>query len=176
MGTLGGFASPFGPPPAPPPRSLRSASPNPPAMVRRRQSRRAPHAIRSAFFCLLSVILLAGACADFRRGPPPDGSPDGPALVDDPVFDNSVYPILLSDCQSCHSQGGEAGFSRFVLTGNAQADRAMVVALVYPDYPDGSLLLQRATGNDHPGGQVIAVDSPEYATIRDWIASLPTAP
>jgi len=32
MGTLGGFASPFGPPPATTPRSLRSASPNPPAL------------------------------------------------------------------------------------------------------------------------------------------------
>jgi hypothetical protein len=39
MGTLGGFAPPFGPPPATPPRSLRSASPNPPAMVRHRRGR-----------------------------------------------------------------------------------------------------------------------------------------
>src|SRR5208283_4161496 len=38
MGTLGGFAPPFGPPRPPPPRSLRSASPNP-AMVRRRRGR-----------------------------------------------------------------------------------------------------------------------------------------
>jgi 4-amino-4-deoxy-L-arabinose transferase-like glycosyltransferase len=66
MGTLEGFAPPFGPHPPPPPRSLppsgtsgpapspphplaalapsRSASPTPPAMVRRRQRRRAPHA------------------------------------------------------------------------------------------------------------------------------------
>ena len=125
---------------------------------------------------LVSVTLLAGACADFRRGPAPDASPDGAVLVDDPVFENDVYPILQSDCQSCHSQGNWAGTTRFVLTGNAKADRAMVVALVYPDYPDGSLLLQRATGNQHGGGTVIAVDSPEYATIRDWIASLPSAP
>ena len=66
MGTLKGFASPFGPPPATTPRSLppsgtsgpapsqphplatlapsRSASPNPPAMVRGEQSSPAPHA------------------------------------------------------------------------------------------------------------------------------------
>jgi hypothetical protein len=125
---------------------------------------------------LLLATLLAGACADFRRGPAPDASPDGAVLVDDPVFENDVYPILQSDCQSCHSQGNWAGTTRFVLTGNAKADRAMVVALVYPDYPDGSLLLQRATGNQHGGGTVITVDSPEYATMRDWIASLPTAP
>jgi hypothetical protein len=131
---------------------------------------------RSAFLCLLSASLLAAACADFRRGPGPDASPDGAALVDDPVFVNDVYPILQAHCQSCHSKGGEAEFSRLLMTGAAQADRAMVVALVYPDYPDGSLLLQRATGNQHTGGAVMAVDSPEYATIRDWIASLPAAP
>jgi hypothetical protein len=49
MGTLGGFALPFGPPPATTPRSLRSASPYPPAKVRRRQSRRAPHARKEGF-------------------------------------------------------------------------------------------------------------------------------
>ena len=41
MGTLKGFALPFGPPPATPPRSLRSASPCPPAMVRGEQRGRA---------------------------------------------------------------------------------------------------------------------------------------
>jgi uncharacterized protein (TIGR00375 family) len=44
MGTLAGFASPFGPPPATTPRSLRSASPYPPAMVRSERSSPTPHA------------------------------------------------------------------------------------------------------------------------------------
>jgi uncharacterized protein (TIGR00375 family) len=44
MGTLAGFASPFGPPPATTPRSLRSASPYPPAMVRGERSSPTPHA------------------------------------------------------------------------------------------------------------------------------------
>ena len=48
MGTLAGFASPFGPPPATTPRSLRSASPYPPAMVRRRQKPAgSPHALET---------------------------------------------------------------------------------------------------------------------------------
>jgi hypothetical protein len=153
--------------------------PNPPAMVRRRQSRRAPHAI-SVLLCLLCATLLAGACADFQRGPAPDASADGASeLVNDPVFVNDVYPILQSDCQSCHSQGSgnDAETTRFVLTGDAKADRAMIVALVSPDDPDGSLLLQRAVGNGaHGGGPVLAVDSPEYVTIRNWIASLPPTP
>jgi hypothetical protein len=53
----------------------------------------------------------------------------------------------------------------------------MVVALVLPDDPDNSPLLQRAIGNGaHGGGSVLGVDSPEYATIRAWIASLPPTP
>ena len=43
-GTLTGFASPFSTPPATTSPSLRSASPNPPAMVRGEQSSPAPHA------------------------------------------------------------------------------------------------------------------------------------
>jgi len=43
-GTLRGFVPPFGPPPATTPHSLRSASPNPPAMVRGERSSPAPHA------------------------------------------------------------------------------------------------------------------------------------
>jgi len=130
---------------------------------------------RGVLLCLLSAILLAGACADFGRGPPPDASPDGPS--DLPVFENDVYPVLQSHCENCHSQDSQAGNTRFVMTGNAKADRAMVVALVLPDDPDNSPLLQRAIGNGaHGGGSVLGVDSPEYATIRAWIASLPPAP
>ena len=116
----------------------------------------------------LAAALLAGACADFTRGPAAD------AAADDTLFDDYVYPILQSKCQSCHSQGGEAQFSRLLLTGDAKADRAGVVALVYRDYPEGSLLLQRATGNGHSGGLIFGPDSDEYFTLRNWIAILPT--
>jgi hypothetical protein len=51
----------------------------------------------------------------------------------------------------------------------------MVVALVSPNFPEGSLLLLRATGYDHLGGQLLSVNDPEYAIIEDWIASLPSA-
>jgi len=124
---------------------------------------------------LLAVALLGGACADFRRGPASDAAAET-APSDDPLFENDVYPILQIRCQDCHAPGKEAGLTRLVLTGNAKADRAMVVALVYPDYPDGSLLLQRAAGNQHSGGQRLTPDDPEYLTIRNWIASLPRSP
>jgi len=60
MGTLRGFAPPFGPPPATSPRSLRSASPCPPAMVRDEQSSPAPHAPSEARDFLPRVLMIPG--------------------------------------------------------------------------------------------------------------------
>ena len=71
------------------------------------------------------LALLAGACADFHRGPVGDAAP-----IDDPVFEQDVYPILLDKCQLCHSTGNQAQASRLLLTGNAKPDRAMVVSLM----------------------------------------------
>ena len=123
-------------------------------------------------FGLLCATLIGGSCADFRRG----RAADGAVSVDDPVFENDVDPILQTRCEDCHSQGREAGFSRYVLTKNAKADRAMVVALVSPGDPDNSLLLQRGLGDQHPGGQRLTPGDPEEETIRNWIANLPAAP
>lgn len=121
---------------------------------------------------LLLATLLGGSCADFGRGPAADGA----TLVDDPVFENDVYPILEVRCEDCHSQGREAARSRFFLTKNAKEDRAMVVLLVSPGDPDKSLLLQRGLGYQHIGGQRLTPGDPEEQTIRSWIASLPSAP
>lgn len=126
----------------------------------------------------LSAALLGGACVDFRRGPAGDASADGTgerAPIDDPVFENDVYPILQARCQDCHSKGGSGEYTPYLLTGDAKADRAMVVRLVSPSFPEGSLLLLRATGYDHLGGEVLSVNDPEYATIQNWISGLPQA-
>ncbi|HEX7598209.1 MAG TPA: hypothetical protein VF518_08345 [Polyangia bacterium] len=93
-------------------------------------------------------------------------------MVDDPVFEQDVYPVLLDKCQLCHSTGNQAQASRLVLTGDAKPDRAMVVNLVSPGNPGNSLLLRRALGETHEGGQRITVDSPEYTTIAGWIEGL----
>ena len=128
--------------------------------------------IRAAALCLLAAALLTAGCADFTRGPAADAAADT-APVDDSAFETYVYPFLQADCQSCHSQGEQAGSTRFRLTGDAKADRAGVVALVYPDFPAGSLLLQRATGNGHSGGLIFTPDSADYVTILNWISTLP---
>jgi hypothetical protein len=129
--------------------------------------------MRFSWLCFV-VLLSGGACADFHRGPVSDASAVS-VPVDDPVFEEDVYPILQTLCESCHSQGKEAGSSQFVMTGNAKRDRAAVVRLVSPGYPAGSLFLRRAVGESHMGGQRLTIDGPEYQIISSWITSL-TAP
>ncbi len=125
---------------------------------------------------VLAVFAAGSGCADFHRGPaPPDAAPID-AEATDPVFEKNVYPILQVNCQYCHRAAHEAGRSKLVLTGDAQADRAMVVALVVPGDPATSLLLLRATGEEHYAGEVIMPATPDYKTIADWITSLPPAP
>lgn len=126
---------------------------------------------------LLVLGLSAAGCADFQRGPAPtDGG--GQDAVDDatPVadftFETAVYPILQRRCQDCHSVGRIGEYTQLVLTGNARADRAMVVALVVPGAPTAGLLLRRATGEKHTGQDVLTQDTPEYDTIASWISGL----
>jgi len=138
-----------------------------------------PH---SRSIALVAAGLVCAGCADFHRGPAPldggvksdtDASTDVTvAPIVDLVFETSVYPILETYCEACHTAGGEGEYSVYVLTGNARLDRAMVVRLVTPGDATDSLLLRRATGEGHMGGQVLAVDSPEYQTISNWILGL----
>jgi hypothetical protein len=137
-------------------------------------SRKAPW----SFVVLVAAGLTYGGCADFHRGPAPlDGAAPSNADAsvapdEDLVFEGSVYSILQLRCASCHSAGGAGDSSRFLLTGNAHLDRAMVKALVTPGNSTDSLLLQRASGEGHEGGKVLIVDSPEYKTISNWILGL----
>jgi hypothetical protein len=134
--------------------------------------------MRSRSFFMLAAIVVAAmlasvGCADFHRGPAPrDGGTDG-SEVADLAFEKLVYPILESDCGYCHLAGGAASSSNFVLMGNADLDRAMVVALVTPGNPGDSMLLMRAIGDGHAGGQRFTTDSLEYQTIANWILGLP---
>ena len=125
-----------------------------------------------------AVLVFASAgCADFQRGPGPrdgGGQTDGSQVVD-LAFEKLVYPILEAGCVYCHSAGGRAANTYFVLTGDARFDRAMVVALVTPGNATNSMLLRQATSDSHGGGQRFATDSVEYLTISDWILGLGAA-
>jgi hypothetical protein len=116
-------------------------------------------------------------CADFHRGPaPPDAGPVDTGPPADPIFESDVYPILQLNCQFCHRAGRFAENTPLLLTGDARKDRAMVVDLVTPGDPAESLLLRRATGEYHGGGNVLDPAGPEYSTIASWISDLPAEP
>jgi hypothetical protein len=140
--------------------------------------------LRRTTNALPMVLVVAGlacasaSCADFHRGPAPlDGGADPDSVVKDLRFEAQVYPILLMRCGGCHSESHEAGLSKLLLTANAQLDRAMILAFVTPGKPEQSqLLIQGSGGNSHMGGIRIPPDSPDYATVSEWIATLPAAP
>jgi hypothetical protein len=133
----------------------------------------------------LLIVALAGtlsACADLERGdslnlqsPENDAAAfnDGAAPLDGgaPLVDyaTQVYPLLERDCRDCHRQGGEAGATALVLSGNADADRSMLSALSNQPNPRESRLLTKATGRSHQGGVVFNGDSETYRIIFYWI-------
>jgi hypothetical protein len=120
----------------------------------------------------------SAGCADFQRGPAPiDGGANPDSVVKDLTFEAQVYPILLMRCGGCHSESHEAGLSDLLLTANARLDRATILAFVTPGRPEQSqLLIEGSGGNSHMGGIRISPDSPEYATVSAWIATLSPAP
>lgn len=124
---------------------------------------------------LASVMFaLAVGCADFSRGPEPvavDGGADdgGAPNTDAAVSFADVHAILVDSCQRCHSAGGEAGDTTFLLTGDATADFTTVSGFVSVDAPASSRLLAKMSGNGHGGGTVHAAGTPEYQTVLRWI-------
>lgn len=127
----------------------------------------------------IAIGLLGAGCADFQRGPAAsdagaklDSSSSRP-LVADYTFEAEVYPVLLRRCGDCHKVGGIGEFTKYVLTGNARADRPMVLDLVVPGDPTGSLFIRRASGESHTGKVTLAPNGDEYETVANWISMLP---
>src|SRR5262245_25830457 len=108
---------------------------------------------------LLTAALGTG-CADFSRGPAPiaaDAGEAGAAAPDGGVsFAANVEPILVGGCQRCHSTGGEAGDTTFLLTGDAAADLATTTRFIDPNAPASSRLLAKMSGKGHGGGTLYA--------------------
>lgn len=120
---------------------------------------------------LLCAIALGG-CADLERGPAPplpDAGPDSGASDGGASF-VTVRPLIDDGCGRCHTAGGMAGNTTFLLTGDAAAEYKAVRALVDPGAPAGSRLLAKATGQGHGGGTIYRAGSPEYAALLAWIS------
>ena len=116
------------------------------------------------------------ACADFSRGSAPvlpDGGGGAGGAASDAgagaSFADEVHGLLISGCQRCHSSDGEASDTKFLLTGDAASDYTSAVMFVSTDAPSSSRMLAKMSGNGHQGGKVYGADTPEYATILQWI-------
>lgn len=107
----------------------------------------------------------SASAADGNDSAPDGGATDGVASS----FAQSVEPLLLSACQHCHSDGGEAGDTPFLLKGDGAGDFLAATRLVDSSAPSSSRLLSKMSGNGHGGGTVFAAGSPEYQTVLRWI-------
>ena len=95
---------------------------------------------------------------------------------DVPVFATTVHPILMTACSLCHRPGGPAAMTRFLLSGDAAKDEAIVRPLVDPQAPEQSLLVTKASGQMHGGGPILLVGDPRLATIVAWARGLAPPP
>jgi hypothetical protein len=96
-------------------------------------------------------------------------------------FENDVIPLFgRFGCNSagCHGKAeGQNGFKLSVFGFDPPADYAALVKegrgrRVFPAAPDASLLLAKVSGRvPHGGGVRIPRNSPEYETLRDWVAA-----
>jgi mono/diheme cytochrome c family protein len=112
----------------------------------------------------------------------PGAQPDAPAKPR-VGYGGRVHKMLSASCASCHKSGGSAGGTRLVLVGEVGADYRAAKRFVTKGEPGKSALLSKAAGKQHGGGAIFAEGSPNYRTLRDWIAdgalrsaSTPSAP
>ncbi len=122
---------------------------------------------------LATVLSLAAAPILANDAVPPANRPVS--------FLNDVVPVLTkTGCNSggCHAKagGGQNGFQLSLFGYEAAEDYDHLVKegrarRLFPSAPDRSLVLLKATaGVPHGGGRRIMRDSPEYETLREWIA------
>jgi len=125
----------------------------------------------------LVCVVTLGGCADFSRGATVPGLADGGGGAGGSAGDDAaaatsftgVYPLLVPNCQKCHSAGQSAGDTKLLFTGAPAADYAAVVTFVDTSSPSASRLLAKMRGSGHQGGTVYAIGSPEYLTVLRWI-------
>jgi hypothetical protein len=96
-------------------------------------------------------------------------------------FENDVIPLLGRfgcNAAGCHGKAeGQNGFKLSVFGFDPAADYAALVKegrgrRVFPAAPEASLLLAKASGRvPHGGGARIPRTSPDYETLRAWIAA-----
>lgn len=112
---------------------------------------------------LIAIVAVLGVAACTPDKDPFTGPGNG---ANDPVFSN-VSSALQAACATCHNVGSGR---TFLVT----MDSATLVAsgFLNPANPATSLLLTRARGVSHGGGNVLAFTSRDSALTAEWIAGL----
>jgi hypothetical protein len=130
--------------------------------------------MKTSYAALLGLIgaiafgAATGCNEPFEYGPRSGSS--GGSVPEVVTYEGDVYPILFSECATCHAAGGAASSTDLVLTNDADADYDMIFSLVTPGDPEGSLLLQKASGaTSHVGGSTLPETSIDYQTIAAWV-------
>src|SRR5882724_5083555 len=125
-------------------------------------------------FSLGTILLLAGVGGGVRAAEP-ERAPPGPLFS---RHVEAIFSRLGCNAGACHGAvKGQNGFRLSLFSADPALDHERLLREVSgrrlnrPD-PDNSLLLLKATGQvPHEGGQRLALGSPEYRLIRDWIAA-----
>jgi hypothetical protein len=116
-----------------------------------------------------------------------NGSPVRLTTLSEATFERDVFPILQSDCASCHQPVGNAGAAqtaqsfannRFVLAGSVEGDYNVSLTMI-SDVCNGpsNALLRRPSTVPHPSGAtgqasaLLPPGSAKYNAIASWIAS-----
>ncbi len=116
-----------------------------------------------------------------------NGSPVRLTTLSETTFASTVYPILQSDCASCHQPAGNSGAAqtaqdfannRFVLAGSVEGDFNVTLTMI-SDVCNGpsNALLRRPSTVPHPSGAagqttaVLPAGGTKYNAIASWIAS-----
>ncbi len=116
-----------------------------------------------------------------------NGSPVRLTTLSETTFASTVYPILQSDCASCHQPAGNSGAAqtaqdfannRFVLAGSVEGDFNVTLTMI-SDVCNGpsNALLRRPSTLPHPSGAtgqataVLPAGGTKYNAIASWIAS-----
>jgi mono/diheme cytochrome c family protein len=81
-------------------------------------------------------------------------------------YTETIGPLLTARCGSCHGEGGVAGLNltsyQSALSGSANG------AVIVPGDADGSLLVQKQSGETPHFGQL---STEELQLVKDWIAA-----
>jgi len=85
-------------------------------------------------------------------------------------FARGIHPQLVTACKVCHTPGGVAAASHFLLVGEPVADHRAVVRFVDVRNPGASALLAKAAGTTlHGGGALWPASGAPYRRLVTWI-------